>query len=176
MRRCGRCHFQGTRDHFGQSREGRAPGDVSQQLGRRFISSHHEGFLTHQGENEQIVGPSFNISISQGEFKYQPLSVLGPSHSLPPPLQVWSLLDSQNTTFVAITCVATGLTGEVDSEPIFSPEEMQHEDLVSPHSGTCGMWEHKRGPWDTISGKSMASPGPGPFSAGGEPLPALCRL
>lgn len=60
------------------------------------------------------------------------------------------------------------------SEPSFSPEEIQRGDSVFPHSGTRGIWEHKRASQDTVSGKSMA--GPGPFSAGGEPLPALCRL
>lgn len=130
--------------------------------------------VSHQGENEQMLGASFNTSVSQGAFKDQPLSLLGPSHILPPPLEVWSLLASQNTTCVAITYMATGRAGEVDSESSFSPEEVQHGDSVFPHSGPHGIWEHKRGPRDTGSGKPMA--GPGPFSARGEPLSALCRL
>lgn len=93
------------------------------------------------------------------------------SRILPPPLQVWSLLDSQNTIFAAITYMATGRAGEVGSEPSFSPGEMQFGASVFPHSGTCGIWEHKREPQDRMLGRSMA--GPGPFSAGGEPLPAL---
>jgi len=89
------------------SRGSGAPEDTSQQLGRG-VHGISPRRASHGQENEQIPGASFSISISQGEFKHQPLSLLSPSHNLPPSSQVWALIDSQNTTFVATTYVATG--------------------------------------------------------------------
>lgn len=37
--------------------------------------------VSHQGEKEQRLGASFNTSISQGEFKDQPSSLLVPAIS-----------------------------------------------------------------------------------------------
>lgn len=53
-----------------QSREGRAPGDISQQLGRGFIASRHEGFHTRRimnpylGHRSTLAFLRVNLSIS----------------------------------------------------------------------------------------------------------------
>lgn len=118
-----------------------------------------------------MPGASFNISFSQGEFKHQPYG------SQPyPPTSFTALVTPRSAKYCfcshRIRGYWEGWRG--GSEPSFSPEEMQRGDSVSPHSGSRGIRARKRGPRDTASGKPTA--GPGPFSAGGEPFPALCRL
>ena len=131
MWRYGRCHVQKPRGHFVLVRRREGSWGYCSAAGQ---GVHHilPRRVPHQGENEQMLGASFSASVSQGAFKDQPLSLLGASHRLPPPLEVWSLLASQNTACVAITYMATGRAGEVGSESSFSPEEVQHGDSVFP--------------------------------------------
>lgn len=87
---------------------------------------------------------------------------LGLSHILPPLLQVWLLLYCQNTAEVAITYRPTRRGRELGTELRLSPFR------DSWCRGTQErVWGHHTG---------QTTNGPGPFSTGGEPLPALCRF
>lgn len=98
------------------SGEGGAPGDVPQQLGGGFGAPCHEGLLTRRktcrclGHRSTLAFLRVNLSIG----------FMGPSHILPPPLQLWSLLARQNTAFVAYG--ATGRAGGGAQNPA-SPQK-----------------------------------------------------
>lgn len=119
-----------------------------------------------------MLGALFNTSVSQGEFKGGSSSEPFGSQPYPPTSSIGLVTSSQNTTSVAITSMATGRDRQVSSEPSFSPG-VQSGDLAFPIQGLMG-YGNTRKDLTMLCWASVA--GPGQFSAGGEPLPALCQF